>query len=95
LKQGAGDRIDDIEINAWLSVGMVTDDTESMAAMVAELFSADPKDVLASPLALIGSIDECVDRLQERRERWGYSYHVIPAEQARSFAPLVERLTGT
>jgi probable F420-dependent oxidoreductase len=95
LKQGAGDRFDDIEINAWLSVGIVTDDTESMAAMVAELFSADPKDVLASPLALIGSIEECADRLHERRERWGYSYHVIPADQARAFAPLVAQLAGT
>ena len=95
LQQGAGDRFDDIEINAWLSVAMVTNDTESMAAMVAELFSADPKDVLASPLALIGSIEECADRLHERRERWGYSYHVIPADQARAFAPLVAQLTGT
>jgi probable F420-dependent oxidoreductase len=95
LRQGAGARFDEIEINAWLSVGIVTDDTESMAAMVAELFSAHPKDVLASPLALIGSIEECADRLHERRERWGYSYHVIPADQARAFAPLVAQLTGT
>jgi len=95
LREGAGDRFDDIEINAWLSVAIMTDDTESMASMVAELFSADPKDVLASPLALIGSIEECADRLQERRERWGYSYHVIPADQARAFAPLVAQLTAT
>ena len=31
----------------------------------------------------------------ERRERWGYSYHVIPGDKARDFAPVVARLTGT
>ena len=54
-----------------------------------QLFSADPKDVLASPLTLIGSLAECADRLRERRERWGYSYTVIPGDKARDFAPLV------
>ncbi len=58
------------------------------------MFQADPKDVLASPLALIGSTAECGDRLRERRERWGYSYAVIPGEKAHDFAPLVAQLTG-
>ena len=56
-----------------------------------QLFSADPKDVLASPLTLIGSLAECADRLRERRERWGYSYTVIPGEKARDFAPTGRR----
>ena len=95
LREGAGDRFDDIEINAWLAVAEVTDDTPAMSPTVmGELFSADPKDVLASPLTLIGSIAECADRLRERRERWGYSYTVIPADKARDFAPLVAELTG-
>ena len=50
--------------------------------------------MLASPLTLIGSIAECADRLQERRERWGYSYITIPGDKAHDFAPLVAQLTG-
>ncbi len=95
LREGAGARFDDIEINAWLAAAEVTDDTEAVADVMGQLFSADPKDVLASPLTLIGSISECAERLRERRERWGYSYSVIPGEKARDFAPLVAALTGT
>jgi probable F420-dependent oxidoreductase len=94
LREGAGDRYDNIEINSWLAVAEVTDDTPAMAAVMGELFSAPPDDVLQSPLALIGSIAECADRLQERRERWGYSYITIPADKAHVFAPLVAQLTG-
>jgi probable F420-dependent oxidoreductase len=95
LREGAGARFDDIEINAWLAVAELTDDTEAVADAVAQAFSADAKDVLASPLALIGALAECADRLRERRERWGYSYMVIPHDKARAFAPLVAQLTGT
>ncbi len=95
LREGAGDRFADIEINAWLAAAEVTDDTPGVADVMGQLFSADPDDVLASPLTLIGSLAECADRLRERRERWGYSYSVIPGEKARDFAPLVAELTGT
>ncbi len=95
VREAAGDRFDDLELNSWLSVAQITDDTQGFAAVMAELFEATPEEVLASPLALIGSEAEITDRLQERRERWGYSYVVIPGDELRSFAPLVGRLTGT
>ena len=38
------------------------------------------------------TIDE---RLRERRERWGYSYTVVPGDKARDFAPIVAELTGS
>jgi alkanesulfonate monooxygenase SsuD/methylene tetrahydromethanopterin reductase-like flavin-dependent oxidoreductase (luciferase family) len=88
-------RFDDVEINAWLAAAEVTDDTPGLAALMGQLFEAEPDDVLASPLTLIGSAAEIVDRLQERRDRWGYSYHVIPGDKARDFAPIVARLTGS
>jgi probable F420-dependent oxidoreductase len=94
LKEGAGERFDSIEINAWLAAAELTDDTAGVAEVMGQLFSADPKDVLASPLTLIGSAAECADRLRERRERWGYSYTVIPGDNARDFGPLVQQLTG-
>ena len=95
VREGAGARFDTLELNAWLAAAEITDDTTGVADVMGQLFSADPKDVLASPLTLIGSLAECADRLQERRERWGYSYTVIPADKARDFAPLVAHLTGT
>jgi hypothetical protein len=43
----------------------------------------------------VGSPDDVVEMLQERRERWGYSYVVIPGDKAHDFAPTVAALTGT
>jgi hypothetical protein len=63
--------------------------------MMAGLFGTDVESFRSSPLALVGSESDCVEQLQARRERWGYSYHVIPGDRAHAFAPLVQRLTGT
>ena len=95
VREGAGARFNDLEINAWLAAAELTDDTAAVAEVMGQLFSADPKDVLASPLSLVGSLSECADRLRERRERWGYSYTVIPGDKARDFAPLVAQLAGS
>jgi probable F420-dependent oxidoreductase len=95
VREAAGDRYDDLEINAWLSVAEVTDDTAGVAEMVGGFFQADPAEVLASPLTLIGSAGEIAERLLERRERWGYSYTVIPGDRLDAFAPIVADLSGT
>ncbi len=95
VRDAAGSRIDDIELNAWLSMASVTDRASDLAETLSQVFAATPAEVLGSPLTLIGSIDEIVDRLHERRERWGYSYHVIPHDKLREFAPVVARLGDT
>jgi hypothetical protein len=88
-------RFDDLELNAWLAIAEVTDKAEEVAAGLAVAFESDPANVLASPLSLIGSPGEIPERLNERRERWGYSYSVIPGDKAHEFAPIVAELTGT
>jgi probable F420-dependent oxidoreductase len=93
-RAGAGDRFDDLEFNAWLAVVELTDDPVGVSAVVAELFDVDPGDLPQSPLALIGTLADMAERLHERRERWGYSYHVVPGAKARELAPLVAELNG-
>jgi probable F420-dependent oxidoreductase len=95
LREGAGARFDDLEINAWLAFAEVTDDAATLGEGMAALFETDVQSVLSSPLVLIGSASEIDQRLHERRDRWGYSYHVVPGDKARDFAPLVAALTGT
>jgi probable F420-dependent oxidoreductase len=94
VREGAGDRFDDLELNAWLAVADVTDDSAGFAETMAPFFEADPADFLESPLVLAGSATEIAERLEQRRDRWGYSYHVIPGDKARDFAPIVAALTG-
>ncbi|MEY2571747.1 MAG: hypothetical protein QOE63_2097 [Acidimicrobiaceae bacterium] len=95
VRAGAGDRFDDLELNAWLAVAEVTETAGELAEVLAGVFETDAASVVASPLTLIGSPTEIGERLRERRERWGYSYTVIPGDKARDFAPIVAALTGT
>jgi hypothetical protein len=43
---------------------------------------------------LIGTVDQLVEDLQARRERWGISYYVIFEPHIDAFAPVVSRLAG-
>lgn len=94
VRAAAGERFDDLEINAWLSVAEIVDDTMGFAEMMSGLFEAPAQDVLDSPLTLIGSVSEVIERLHARRERWGYSYTVIPGDKVRDFAPVVQQAAG-
>jgi hypothetical protein len=51
-------------------------------------------DVLDSPAVLLGTVDEIVETLQERRERYGFSYIYILEPVMEAFAPVVARLAG-
>ena len=95
VREGAGDRFDDLEINAWISIAELTDDSAALAEVLASGFDATPDEVLDSPLTLIGSESEIIERLLARRERWGYSYVVIPGDKVHDFAPIVARLGDT
>lgn len=90
-----GGRFDEIEVNGWIAVAALTDDGQGFAEAVAPLYETDADSVRSSPLTLIGDPAELRDLLQERRERWGFSYIVLPGAQAHEFAPLVAALTGT
>ncbi|NLV54278.1 MAG: TIGR03621 family F420-dependent LLM class oxidoreductase [Acidimicrobiales bacterium] len=94
LAEGAGDRLADVEINAWLAVAEITDDPATIDG-IAALFGTDAEALSRSPLSLVGPAGAVAERLHERRERWGYSYHVIPGDRAHDFAPIVAELTGT
>ena len=95
VREGAGNRFDDLELNAWLAVAEVTDASAELAEVLAAGFGTDAGALLGSPLTLVGSAAEIAERLEERRDRWGYSYTVIPGDKAHDFAPIVAELTGT
>ena len=94
IREDAGERFDTLEFNAWLTVCKVTDDVAAFGERLAPRFGAPADEVLASPLVLVGSLDEMAERLEERRERWGYSYFVVQQPSIDEIAPLVARLTG-
>jgi probable F420-dependent oxidoreductase len=93
----AGRPIDELELQFSTYLCRVTDAPRAAGATVssfAELLAADPDLVERSPAVLIGSVDECVERLEERRERYGFSYLSLGGD-VENVAPVVARLAGT
>ena len=73
----------------------MTDDREQAATELSAQWPAlSPEEVLETPFVIIGSVDQIVETLQARRERWGFSYYVIWDTHAEAMAPVVARLSG-
>ena len=95
IRAAAGPRFDDLELNVTVFVAVVTDDQAGMAERVGPGFGMSPAEVLDSPHALIGSVDQIVETLQARRERYGISYVAFSGDGFERLAPVVARLGGT
>jgi probable F420-dependent oxidoreductase len=95
IREGAGARFDDLELQIRFFFAAITDDRQGLAEAAAPGFGLDPEAALESGIACIGTIDEICDQLVARRERWGVSYIVIGDDIFEAFAPVVDRLAGT
>jgi probable F420-dependent oxidoreductase len=95
VKEAAGTRFDDIELNCLIGFAIITDDAAGMVDSMAPVFGIDPADALHVPLALIGTLDEMVDELEWRRAEYGISYFSIEASCWEALAPVVGKLRGT
>jgi probable F420-dependent oxidoreductase len=96
VREAAGPRYDDIEINVLVFACVVTDDRASVIETMAPLFSVSPEEVADHPHAWVGTVEEICDDLVARRERWDVSYLVVQgAEAMEAAAPIVARLAGT
>jgi probable F420-dependent oxidoreductase len=95
IKDAAGPRINDIELNMTVFFTVVTEDRMGMAERIAGGFGMPAGDVIESPHALIGTVDQIVDDLQRRREEYGFSYIAFSGDVYEAMAPVVKRLAGT
>jgi probable F420-dependent oxidoreductase len=95
VRDAAGARLDDIEIQMRFFIAKVTDDRMKLAAAMAPGFGVSPEEALESGAALVGTETEIIDQLHQRRERWGLSYVVVGDDNIDEFAPIVAKLTGT
>jgi probable F420-dependent oxidoreductase len=95
VREAAGKRFDDIEIQAFAGFTMFTEDAKAVAEGMAPYFESTPEEVLDSPVGLVGTREQMIETIQRRRERWQMSYHVVGQEVMDEFAPIVSQLTGT
>lgn len=95
IREAAGDRFGDLELQVRLEVALVTDDPDPYFEALSGSFGLTPDQARGSPYALCGPVEQMVDQLLERRERWGLSYVGIPFEAVEAMAPVVAKLAGT
>jgi probable F420-dependent oxidoreductase len=106
VREAAGERFNDLELHVLVANVIVTDHQRQAAEQVAAALASlpeiafsntrlSPEAILQSPQNLIGTVDQIVETLQERRERYGISYVTVNDAAVDAFAPVVERLAGT
>ena len=94
VREAAGERFDQIELNVVVGDVVSTADGRVEAERLAARYGVTAAEILESPQVLIGSVDEMVERLLERRERFGFSYVVVTEPNLEALAPVVARLAG-
>jgi probable F420-dependent oxidoreductase len=94
VRSAAGPRLANIEMNIRAFFVKVTDDASGTISGMAQMIGVEPTMVADTPFALIGPVNKIVDDLLARRERWGFSYVIVGAEDVDSFAPVVAALNG-
>src|SRR5262245_2013636 len=95
VRDAAGERFDRLVLSAQVQRVIVTDRRRAAAAELQQSWKQLSVDeILEAPYALIGSIDEMVESLHARRERWGLSYFVTFEQFLETLAPVVAKLSG-
>ena len=87
-------RLADLEFNIRAFLVRVTDDRDAAVEQIAGFVQVDPSMVIESPFVLIGTPAQIVEDLLRRRERWGFSYVIVGADDVEPFAPVVAELAG-
>jgi probable F420-dependent oxidoreductase len=111
VRAAAGARFDALELHNLVYMVAITDDRRHTAEQLAEFVAGLPptfmintrrsaEEILASARFLIGSVDQIVEDLLARRERYGISYISVldlPGLPSNidALAPVVARLAGS
>ena len=95
VREAAGDRFDDIELSVTIFFAAISENPAELAEAVGGGFGLPAEAVLQTPHFLVGSVDEMVETLQQRREEYGFSYVVFSGGSDESMAPVVAKLAGT
>ncbi len=96
VREGAGERFDQIELSLIPTV-VLTDDRHAWAELTIHergWQDVTVDDVLEMPSLFAGTLDQIIDDMCRRREQYGFSYYVVTDKIMEEFAPIVERLAG-
>ena len=95
VREAAGARVDRLELSALIQRVLVTEHRGQAAEELQKNWKQlNVEEILEAPFVLIGTVDEMVEALHARRERWGFSYFVTFEQYLETLAPVVARLAG-
>lgn len=94
-RDAAGERAAQLEFQCWTAVVQVVPNGDEVMEKLAPAFGLTAEQVRVAPIALIGTVKEIIEKLQERREEFGFSYIVIHEAELDAFAPVIAELAGT
>jgi probable F420-dependent oxidoreductase len=94
IKEGAGDRFGELELEIGIIANLVEGDVGPVVAQFATMFGCTEEETLHHPHMLFGSVDAVCDQIERRREQYGISYFTVQEDSIDSFAPVVARLAG-
>lgn len=95
VRNAAGERFADLELQCLTFLVQIVPDRDKAIARLAAALSVTDEHVAGTPIALIGTVEQIVDTLRARRERFGFSYIVVHEAEMEALAPVVAELTGT
>jgi probable F420-dependent oxidoreductase len=95
IRQAAGERFGQLELQCLTFLVQIVPNRDEAVAALASAMSVTPVDVAGSPIALVGTTDQIIEVLRERRDTFGLSYIVVHEAEIESFAPVVAALAGT
>lgn len=96
IRQEAGSRFDDIELSIVSTVVIAEDRRDAAERLMRERGwnGMGAEAVFEMPSIFIGSVDQIVDEMRGRRERYGISYCVLRDRSMEMVAPILARLAG-
>jgi probable F420-dependent oxidoreductase len=97
VQQAANARWEHLECSIFILRVSVTNDRLRVAQEIADGWSharITPSQVLESPHVLIGSVDEIIADIYDRRTRYGISHLAIFDDKIDVFSPIVAQLAG-
>jgi probable F420-dependent oxidoreductase len=97
IRQEAGERFEQIELSMVIAPVLTSDRRQGAehSARQRGWNSVLPEEVLEMPSIFIGSVEEITEQMEERRERYGFSYYIVSDTAMETCAPIVARLART
>ena len=96
IRQAAGERFDEIELNMVISPIFAENQRQSAERIAHERgwSGLSAEDVLDMPSVFIGTTEQIAEQIYQRRQSYGFSYYVVSDSDMETFAPVVALLAG-